>query len=137
MPALGLDYRPGSVELGGGLKAPLLAREGGADPSRESGLTESALAVEVVPSAYGFYNLRPAHLALGASAYAVYFAVDEVRARGRPAARSASRSSARGGARRAGRNAPRRRGAAGARRARGANKAAHSAESSTGRPRAG
>ncbi len=88
VPALGLDYRGRSVEFGGAIKVPLLAREGGADPSRESGLDESPLAVEVIPSAYGFYDIRPAHLALGASAYAVYFAVDEVHARRPEAGRS-------------------------------------------------
>jgi hypothetical protein len=78
-PSLGLDYHHGVVELGGSVKVPLLVREGGADPARESGLSESALAVEVIPAAYGFYDLPTAHLALGASAYAVYFAVDEIR----------------------------------------------------------
>jgi hypothetical protein len=81
VPSLGLDYRRGSVDVGGGVKAPILAREGGKDPSRASGLSESSVAVEFIPSVYGFYEIRPAHLALGAAAYAVYFAVDEVRAR--------------------------------------------------------
>jgi hypothetical protein len=79
VPSLGLDYHRGAVELGGSVKVPLLARDGGVDPARESGLSESALAVEVIPAAYGFYDLPAAHLALGASAYAVYFAVDEIR----------------------------------------------------------
>jgi hypothetical protein len=81
VPSIGVEFRPGAAELGASVKVPLLAREGGHDPSRASGLTEAPLAVEIIPAASGFYNVRAAHLALGASAYVVYFAVDEVRAR--------------------------------------------------------
>lgn len=80
VPALGLDRESDNFDLGGLVKMPLLTLEGGTSGSAETGESSSPVAVEIIPSLYGFYKISPAHLAFGATAYAVYFAVDEVRA---------------------------------------------------------
>jgi hypothetical protein len=80
VPAIGLERHNETFEFGGSLKMPMLGLEGGSSPSGETGESTSPVAVEFIPAAYAFYRIRPAHLAFGASAYAVYFAIDEVRA---------------------------------------------------------
>lgn len=79
VPSFGVDYRSTDFDVGGAVKMPVLVRDGGVDPPRGSGLSQSGVAVEMIPSAYAFLKIPSARLAVGAYAYAVYFAVDEVR----------------------------------------------------------